>query len=163
MLSSIVQKKITSGVIQEQEIEDLLVNKNILIEQVPNQDLTTKFVNVKPGRYKFLILQNSNLNLISYDLRVEPLIIETDNFQQHNFFLSFTQKALLDLMLEFEHQTPIIKVSLKLKEAQNERTESSMMEEELFFEENVKKKKKQFALFKSGELEPGIYSLVVEY
>lgn len=38
-----------------------------------------------------------------------------------------------------------------------------MMEEELFFEENIKKKKKQYALFKSGELEPGVYSLVVEY
>lgn len=58
--------------IKEQEIDELLVNKNVFIEQVPDSELKTKFVNVKPGRYKFLIKKNQNLEFAAYDLRVNP-------------------------------------------------------------------------------------------
>lgn len=78
-LSSIVEKKISSGIINEQEIEELLVNKNILIEQVPDAELKTKFVNVKPGRYKFMIKKNHNLQFAAYDVWVTPMIDDSNN------------------------------------------------------------------------------------
>ena len=52
---------------------------------------------------------------------------------------------------------------LKLKTPQNPAVEIQMMEEELFLQENVKRKKKNYAIFKSNELEAGIYNLQLEY
>lgn len=37
------------------------------------------------------------------------------------------------------------------------------MEEELFLIDNLKKKKKLFVFFKTNEIVPGFYELVIEY
>lgn len=41
--------------------------------------MNVQFVNVKPGKYKFLILENKNLQFSCYDIFVEPYIRKDDD------------------------------------------------------------------------------------
>lgn len=42
--------------LKEEDINYLLSNKKIVMEQSINDEMNVKFINVKPGSYKFVIL-----------------------------------------------------------------------------------------------------------
>jgi hypothetical protein len=163
-ISAIVQKKIQSGLMKQQEFEELISSKEYLMEKQLDSDLTVTYINVKPGKYKFIVLGNHNFESISYDVFVEPKLREKDNQKEYTFQLSAKRTCFLTLNVECRPDNPVYKLFYqRLDLSVSENSIESQNEEEFPHPVIKKVDKKDIYSYHVADIFPGTYKIYLEY
>jgi hypothetical protein len=163
-VSAIVERKIKSGILKEDEINALVSSKEFLFAKNVNNDFTTKFDNVKPGKYKFIVLENENFEASYYDIFVEPRLRDKNAFHEYNFLLLGKETCNLNLTIEGLHSNPVYKLVYQpIDFNESENSIESQNEEEFPNVKKTHKDDKEIYSYKLVDVLPGVYKIHLEY
>lgn len=110
-ISAAIKMKIQSGVFKETEINDLINCKEYCYEQKPSKSLYLQYNNIKPGRYKLIVLESQNYETQDYDIYVQPPFRKNDPALELQFNLKPKINATFVLDIELDVGNPIYKAS----------------------------------------------------
>lgn len=163
-ISAIIQKKIQSGVMKQQEFEELISSKEFVAEKQLDSDLTVTYTNVKPGKYRFIVLGNHNFESTSYDVFVEPKLREKEGQKEYTFQLAAKKTCFLNLKVECRTDNPIYKLFYqRLDLSVSENSVESQNEEEFPHPTIKKVDKKDIYSYYLSDIFPGTYKIYLEY
>lgn len=160
MLSGIVQKKIQSGVVKQDEIDELVKPKTHIFEQKTNGELELDW-NVKPGLYKFMVLNDGNFEQVTSEILVLPAFRVKEGPVTMKVALVAQKLANLTLSVEAPTNNPLFNIHFH-KHVEN--TTYSQADEDLV---RVKVAAldggKTVEKYQVSALKPGIYRLNCEF
>ena len=163
-ISAIVQKKIQSGVMKQQEFEELISSKEYVMEKQLESDLTVAYANVKPGKYRFIVLENHNFESVAYDVFVEPKLREKEGLKEYTFQLAAKTTCFLNLKVECRPDNPIYKLFYQRMDLSVSENSLESQNEEEFPHPTIKKvDRKDLYTYYVSDILPGTYKIYLEY
>lgn len=62
--------------------------------------MSLNFINVKPGRYKFVVQENVSVKEQIFNIVIDPVIRKEDNFVEIRYDLDIKEKSHINLLVE---------------------------------------------------------------
>lgn len=160
MLSGIVQKKIQSGIVKQDEIDELMKPKSHIFEQKTKGELQLDW-NVKPGLYKFIVLNNNNFEQVTSEILVLPAFRVKEGPVKMTVPLVAQKMANLKLFIETSANNPLFNIHFH-KHVEN--TSYSQADEDLMrVSVSTLDGGKTVEKYQVNALKPGVYRLNCEF